>query len=62
MSTVIPRDRSAAEDEITPEMIEAGFRVLDDSGRLIEPPHSGCRLLIRDIYQAMLDARREVRA
>ena len=51
------RDRPIqGHQEITRAMIEAGLRVLEDSGRLIEPPLSGDGLLIRDIYQAMQDA------
>jgi hypothetical protein len=45
-------DDSTDEIEITPEMIEAGLRVLWDSGA-IENPMDADRVLIRKIFAAM---------
>ncbi len=42
----------AAEIEVTPEMIEAGVRVLWDSGA-VENPLGADRILIRKIFLAM---------
>ena len=39
--------------EVTPEMIEAGVKVLDDSGRLISDARGGDRILIEEIFRAM---------
>ena len=44
------------EVEITPEMIEAGFRVLKDSG-ITDEPLEADRLTVEEIYMAMQLAR-----
>src|SRR6516162_6204464 len=48
VTTVAPAER------ITPEMIEAGVRVLEESGRLIEGLCSGDRLLVQEVFASML--------
>lgn len=40
--------------EVTPEMVEAGLRVLEESGHLIgDRPSSADDLLIREVYIAI---------
>ena len=38
---------------VTPEMMEVGYRVLEDSGRLLEGPLSSDRLLASEVFEAM---------
>jgi hypothetical protein len=52
--------RSAAEPvenelEVTPEMVEAGIRVLYDSGAIENPALGVDRELVRQIFLAMLE-------
>jgi hypothetical protein len=45
---------SVRDDEITPEMIDAGLEVLENSGRLIEGLWPGVdRLLVQELFVAM---------
>lgn len=52
-----PEAPGATESEITDQMARAGFDVLVESGRLIEPPLCADLLLVRDIFAAMLERR-----
>lgn len=47
-----PENSSADEIEITPEMIEAGYRVLISSG-VTDDPLEADRLWVEEIYRAM---------
>lgn len=56
---MVIRDRSAPKEneeiEITPEMIAAGLQILEQSGRMAEGFLSSDALVVRDVFQAMLD-------
>jgi hypothetical protein len=41
---------------ITPEMVEAGTSVLEESGRLIDGLNSGDDLLVRQVLEAVAQA------
>ena len=47
------KPKKQADIEITPEMVEAGVSVLDDSGRLIGGLGSGEYVLVQQVFQAM---------
>ena len=53
MDAIEEYDPTVAETEVTPEMEEAGFRALEDSGITDECLESD-RLLVAEIYRAML--------
>jgi hypothetical protein len=59
MLTGKPIDAGAPEDEITPEMIEAGIRVLWESGAVDIPMIDFDREVVQKIFVAMFHASRD---
>ena len=55
LSGALPRHAGAEDEiEVTPEMIEVGLAVLEESGRLTNDRlESGDGLLVQDIFSAM---------
>jgi hypothetical protein len=56
-----PEGNSTDEIEVTPEMIEAGLRVLWDSGA-VENPLDADRTVIREIFLAMMTSLESARS
>lgn len=48
-----PRDRPEAEIEITPAMVEAGVKVLLDSGAVENPVRGADEILVKNIFLAV---------
>ena len=52
--------QNAEEIKVTPKMVDAGMRVLDESGRLsgyLSEVTSGDELLVGEVFRAMWNAR-----
>lgn len=54
-------ERQAEEIEVTPEMIEAGVRVLYESGAIENPIYSNDQSLVCRIFLSMSEARQSSR-